>query len=81
MPLGAMVLIPVLFDPETPAYKKRYLWTILIVIGIFLVVFIATIVMWGSFPIEHENDGSRYLRIVPFFPWPNRPFLGFPGLQ
>lgn len=77
MPLGWLLVIPNFFvnAPDNDFYKKRYLWTGLTIIGILVIVYLLPLILWGAFPIDVGKDHYIYIRMIPFFPWPERPFL------
>lgn len=75
VPAQMMLIIPVFFDPDTPAYRRRYLWSVTIVVGIAVVCFILQIVIWGSFPLPVDHEGYIHVRMIPFLPWPETPLL------
>ena len=54
--------------------KKLVLYSVLIVVGIFLVPIIAEPLMWGSFPFNIDDQGVSRLRLIPFIPWPEGHF-------
>jgi hypothetical protein len=77
LPLRGLNFIPTLFVPDesTNFYRRRYLWTIVVVIGIVVAEFVIQIIIWGTFPLEVDRQNSVRLRLIPFFPWPDRDFL------
>ena len=65
-----LLLIPLFFYRDNPAYRYRYLWSIVTVLGIVVSMFILQIIIWGSFPLPVDNEGYIRLRLIPFVPWP-----------
>jgi len=53
---------------------KRWLYSVLIIIGIFLIPDIAGALMWGTFPFTFDSQGNSRLRLIPFIPWPSGDF-------
>jgi hypothetical protein len=73
MPLQLAFVIPSFFaNRQDGTFAKRYGFTLLAVLGIFLVTLVLRLMIWGSFPLEVDNMGVQCLRIVPFFPFPSR---------
>lgn len=66
-PLFPVFAVPRIFSSET-ARQRYYHAAVSIGFGIFVLAF-ATLLWWGSFPIEHCVEGTR-LRYIPFIPWP-----------
>lgn len=50
--------------------KQRSFYSVLLVVGIFLLPLIAEALMWGSFPFIIDDQGVSRLRLIPFIPWP-----------
>ena len=42
--------------------RQRWLYSVLLIIGIFLLPFISEVLMWGSFPFTFDNQGVSRLR-------------------
>ena len=53
---------------------ERWLYSVLIIIGIFLIPIIAEALMWGTFPFTIDSEGNSRLRLIPFIPWPSGDF-------
>ncbi len=74
----ASVIWPVLglgFVALLVAARQRWRYSVLlIVVGIFLLPFIADALMWGSFPFTFDDEGVARLRMIPFVPWPSAHF-------
>lgn len=45
-------------------------YSLLLIVGIFLLPFVAEALMWGSFPFTFDADGIGRLRMISFVPWP-----------
>ena len=73
-PLAALAAIPKFFDISRPSYNKRYQITALAVAVIFGVSILLEFVGWGSFPLDVDAERMIHLRLIPFLPWPDRPF-------
>lgn len=74
MPLQLAFLIPGFFENrQEGTFAKKYGLTMLVVVGIFLATVVLRVMIWGSFPLEVDEQGIQHLRIVPFFPFPSRP--------
>ena len=54
--------------------RQRWLYSVLLIIGIFLLPFMAEVLMWGSFPFTFDSQGFSRLRMIPFIPWPSGDF-------
>jgi hypothetical protein len=67
---GLWVVALIVKSTDELGVGRRWLFTVLIIIGIFLVPLIAEIVMWGSFPFIIDNQGISRMRMIPFIPWP-----------
>lgn len=48
-------------------------WTAGLTVAITLSVHVLA---WGLFPLEVDKTGDIRLRLIPFIPWPSRPFWG-----
>jgi hypothetical protein len=76
VPFQMLLFVRGFFEPEwEPAYRRRYFWTLCTVFAIVAVLFLLQVVMWGSFPLEVDTHRYVRLRLIPFLPWPERPFL------
>jgi hypothetical protein len=72
------IIIPIIIwnrEQFPDFYKRRYLWTALAIISIFVLMLILTVIIWGSCPVEIDGERNIRLRMIPFIPWPNSPFL------
>ena len=69
--------IPAFFDQSNQnLYRRRYLFSIGLVLSIIILGFILEVLIWGSFPLNVGKDGYIHLRLIPFFPWPETPLFG-----
>lgn len=75
VPLQLLLLIITFFDRENPGYRRRYLWTVVAVLGIVVSMFVLQIIIWGSFPLPVDSKGYIHLRLIPFIPWPEQPLF------
>jgi hypothetical protein len=77
VPIVILLIIPLIWNREQfpDFYKRRYLWTALSILSIFLLMFILTVIIWGSCPVEIDAERNIRIRMIPFIPWPNSPFL------
>lgn len=75
LPLKLLLLIPIFFDKNISTYKRRYLSSFGVVVGIAISCVLLQIIIWGSFPLIVDKNGYIHIRIIPFFPWPETPFL------
>jgi len=53
---------------------RRWLYLLVLIIGIFLLPFITEALMWGTFPFCIDDQGNSRLRLIPFLPWPGGNF-------
>lgn len=75
VPIQMMVAIPAFFDPEATAYRRRYLWSVGVVLGATVACFLLQVIIWGSFPTPVGHDGYIHVRMIPFLPWPQSPLF------
>lgn len=73
-PIQSLILIRSFFDPDSPAYRRRYLYAIVASVGTFVLAAILEAIIWGSFPLEIDSAGVGHLRMIPFLPWPDRAY-------
>jgi hypothetical protein len=78
-PVKILSMIPVLFvdNESNELFKKRYVLSLLAVLGICVGEFFFLTLMWGSFPLEVDAQHFVHLRLIPFVTWPDRDFLVF----
>jgi hypothetical protein len=53
---------------------RRPLYSIFVIVGIFLLPVITDAFVWGSFLLTFDNEGKGRLRMIPFVPWPSGRF-------
>jgi hypothetical protein len=53
------------------AARQPWRYSLLLILGIFLLPFVAEALMWGSFPFIFDDHGVARLRMIPFIPWPS----------
>jgi hypothetical protein len=75
LPIRLSLMVPIFFERDHEAYRRKYLWTLLTLVGIVVAECFLEVVIWGSFPLPVDGQGHIYIRMVPFLPWPNYPFL------
>ena len=76
LPLQYLTFIPMFFSSENEGlYKKRYLYSFLIIIGIIAAMFLLQIIIWGTFPLDIDKNGYEHLRMIPFFPLPEHSIM------
>jgi TPR repeat protein len=66
--------IPPMFDPDSIHFKGRVFFAALSFFVMIIMLSVATLVAWGSFPII-EYPTEVYIRDYPFIPWPSTPVL------
>ena len=54
--------------------SRRWLYSVMLVVGIFLLPFITDTLLWGTFPFCIDDHGFSRLRLIPFIPWPDCKF-------
>lgn len=74
MPIRMLMIIPILFDSRFLS-KRRYINSLVIVISIIILSVFLQFIIWGSFLLPIDKDGYGHLRMIPFFPWPESPFV------
>jgi hypothetical protein len=72
LPIGFLAAIPETF-PASPF--QRFIRSLTILLSIMCVSAVIQIVLWGSYPLSRDSDGTEHLRLIPFVPWPRIPFL------
>jgi hypothetical protein len=75
IPIRALILLTAMVSSKEKLTLKEHLsfiaiWVALLFGGLLL----AHVINWGSFFVDYDIDGTQRLRIIPFIPWPNRPF-------
>jgi hypothetical protein len=70
-PIRGLWLITVLIKSANELKaRQRLLYSVLLIVGIFLLPFIVEALIWGSFPFVIDDQGISRLRLFPFIPWP-----------
>jgi hypothetical protein len=64
-PIFGLVSVVLLISARQP-----WRYSLLLILGIFVLPFIAEALMWGSFPFTFDDQGIARLRMIPFIPWP-----------
>ena len=72
--VGLSYIATLVKSPNELKARKRWLHSVLLVVGIFLLPFITDALMWGSFPFNIDDQGVSRLRLIPFIPWPSSAF-------
>jgi hypothetical protein len=77
LPIVLMLYIPTYFErtDENTAFRKRYIYTIVTVVAIWLAVLLIQFLIWGSFPIGFDKENYVHIRMIPFIPWPEAPMF------
>jgi hypothetical protein len=76
-PLAAPFSLAGILTTREWSVGKRYG---LFIVGLLVFVasmFVAQAVIWGSFPLDIDQEGHGHLRMIPFLPWPDRKYLEF----
>jgi hypothetical protein len=55
------------------ATRQSWLYSVLLIMGIFVLPLVTDALIWGSFPFSSDINGVGHLRMIPFFPWPSSP--------
>ena len=77
-PFTILGVIPKFFERENSSlYRRRYLWTLLALLAIYPVEFLFVFLLWGSLPLDVDPQHYIHIRIIPFWPWPQRAFPEF----
>jgi hypothetical protein len=73
-----MLWLPICFanHPDNPWYPKRHLMAVVTPVMVILAVILLQVILCGSYPLGYDADGTERLRMIPFIPWPDRPFWG-----
>lgn len=53
------------------AARQPCRYSLLLMVGIFLLPFVSEALIWGSFPFTFDHNGVGRLRMIPFIPWPS----------
>jgi hypothetical protein len=69
MPFQFMLFIPGFFGHDA-TYKRRYLFSFLVVVALAIVAVITQLVIQSSFPFCWQSDGVERMRMLPFLPCP-----------
>lgn len=82
IPIGGVIGATVfLFDPDTlgVASRRTAIASALLILAAILLLlpFVTDSLIWGSFPLTFDEHGDGRLRLIPFFPWPDRPYGQF----
>ena len=72
--VGLSYIAALVKSPNELKARQRWLHSVLLVVGIFLLPFITDALMWGSFPFNIDDQGVSRLRLIPFIPWPSSAF-------
>jgi hypothetical protein len=78
VPFQLLLVIPGFFAAESIGCIKRYVWSLGVVVAIFVTAILLQAVIWGSFPLPVDKDGYIHVRLIPFIPWPDIPLLQSP---
>jgi hypothetical protein len=61
-------------DATSSSSWRRYAYAAGIMLAAFVVAVVVETVIWGSLPLEVDAKGVIHLRLIPFVPWPDRPY-------
>ena len=75
LPVQFFLLIPSFFKRGVPMYRRRYLCSLGVVLGIAISAVVIQAIIWGSFPLPTDKDSYIHVRIIPFIPWPDSPLF------
>jgi len=59
----------------TASLSQRFLYSLralALIVGLSVMI---QVVLWGSYPLGYDANGTQHLRLIPFLPWPHIPFL------
>jgi hypothetical protein len=56
-------------------YRMGFLESLFTLLILVVWFFVCQFILWGSFPLIHDPDGTQRIRMIPFIPWPNRSFF------
>jgi len=74
LPLRLLLFIPAYFERSGRSWRR--LWVpVLVIIAIAVCELGLQFLVWGSFPLPADKEGYIRLTLIPFLPWPNRPFF------
>lgn len=80
LPLRTVPSVPSFFARDSPEFARRYAVSFSILFCTIVFMYIAPLVLWGSFPLIVGPGGHERLRFIPFLPWPHG-FEQFFGLR
>ncbi len=72
--LGLLFIALLVKSADKLQVGQQWLYSVLLIIGIFLLPFLTEALMWGSFPFIIDDEGASRLRMIPFIPWPGGHF-------
>lgn len=75
LPIKLCLIIPAFFEKNNRLFNKRYLCVFGIIAIIWLSALIIQFILWGSFPLPVDKQGYIRVRMIPFLPWPDAPFI------
>jgi hypothetical protein len=70
LPLQGLAVVYGIVTSELKV-KQRTLYSVLVIVAIFVMPFVAEALLWGSFPFIFDDEGVSRLRMIPFIPWPS----------
>lgn len=74
-----VAVIPTFFGKDDEEiYRRRYPFSVAIVLAVVIGGFLLEVLIWGSVPLDVGADSEIYVRYIPFMPLPETPLFG-PG--
>ncbi len=71
VPIVLLITVPHIFSGnDMELYKRKYLYSVIALLAIFIGSLILQFIIWGSLPFGIDNQGYVHLRLIPFIPWP-----------
>jgi hypothetical protein len=79
LPVRLTKIVPLIFakdgEGESISFLRRYALSFLVLVGIIATYYVLEIIIWGSFPLFTDAEHYVRIRMIPFLPIPDRPFL------
>lgn len=72
-----VAVIPAFFGrDDEELYRRRYPFSVAIVLAVVIGGFLLEVLIWGSIPLDVGKDSNIYVRYIPFVPLPETPLFG-----